>query len=128
MEEIYMKSIVDAKQIKKMYGAKGNTFTALHDIDLTVREGEFVGIMGPSGAGKSTLLNILATIDRPTSGEILIDGTSILNMKEEQLSAFRRDKLGFIFQDYNLLDTLTVKDNILLPLALAKMNVQEIEN
>lgn len=123
-----MKLIVDAKQIKKMYGAKGNTFTALHDIDLTVREGEFVGIMGPSGAGKSTLLNILATIDQPTTGEILIDGTSILNMKEEQLSAFRRDKLGFIFQDYNLLDTLTVRDNILLPLALAKMNVQEIEN
>ncbi|HDR8244764.1 bacitracin ABC transporter ATP-binding protein [Bacillus thuringiensis] len=123
-----MKTIVDAKQIKKMYGTKGNIFTALHDIDLTVREGEFVGIMGPSGAGKSTLLNILATIDQPTFGEILIDGTSILNMKEEQLSTFRRDKLGFIFQDYNLLDTLTVKDNILLPLALAKMNVQEIEN
>ncbi|WJE50695.1 ABC transporter ATP-binding protein [Bacillus cereus] len=123
-----MKTIVDAKQIKKMYGTKGNIFTALHGIDLTVREGEFVGIMGPSGAGKSTLLNILATIDQPTFGEILIDGTSILNMKEEQLSAFRRDKLGFIFQDYNLLDTLTVKDNILLPLALAKMNVQEIEN
>lgn len=123
-----MKTIVDAKQIKKMYGAKGNTFTALHDIDLTVCKGEFVGIMGPSGAGKSTLLNILATIDQPTSGEILIDGTSVLNMKEEQLSAFRRDKLAFIFQDYNLLDTLTVKDNILLPLALAKMNVQEIEN
>ncbi|MFF2242162.1 ABC transporter ATP-binding protein [Bacillus thuringiensis] len=123
-----MKTIVDAKQVKKMYGTKGNIFTALHGIDLTVREGEFVGIMGPSGAGKSTLLNILATIDQPTSGEILIDGTSILNMKEEQLSTFRRDKLGFIFQDYNLLDTLTVKDNILLPLALAKMNVQEIEN
>ncbi|HHK5565799.1 TPA: ABC transporter ATP-binding protein [Bacillus thuringiensis] len=123
-----MKTIVDAKQIKKMYGTKGIIFTALHDIDLTVREGEFVGIMGPSGAGKSTLLNILATIDQPTFGEILIDGTSILNMKEEQLSTFRRDKLGFIFQDYNLLDTLTVKDNILLPLALAKMNVQEIEN
>jgi len=123
-----MKTIVDAKQIKKMYGTKGNIFTALHGIDLTVREGEFVGIMGPSGAGKSTLLNILATIDQPTFGEILIDGTSILNMKEEQLSAFRRDNLGFIFQDYNLLDTLTVKDNILLPLALAKMNVQEIEN
>lgn len=123
-----MKTIVDAKQVKKMYGTKGNIFTALHGIDLTVREGEFVGIMGPSGAGKSTLLNILATIDQPTFGEILIDGTSILNMKEEQLSTFRRDKLGFIFQDYNLLDTLTVKDNILLPLALAKMNVQEIEN
>ncbi|MBH5319569.1 ABC transporter ATP-binding protein [Paenibacillus sp. GSMTC-2017] len=122
-----MKTIVDAQQIDKVYGARGNTFTALTGIDLTVREGEFVGIMGPSGAGKSTLLNILATIDQPTTGEILIDGTSILNMKEEQLSAFRRDKLGFIFQDYNLLDTLSVKDNILLPLALAKVNVQEME-
>ncbi|MBJ7995900.1 ABC transporter ATP-binding protein [Bacillus mycoides] len=122
-----MKLIVEAKQIKKVYGTKEHTFTALQNIDLTVHEGEFVGIMGPSGAGKSTLLNILATIDQPTSGEISIDGTSILNMKEEQLSTFRRDKLGFIFQDYNLLDTLTVKDNILLPLALAKMSVQEIE-
>ncbi|MFJ7933848.1 ABC transporter ATP-binding protein [Sporosarcina sp. NPDC096371] len=122
-----MKTIVEATQIKKVYGVKGNTFTALNNIDFTVREGEFVAMMGPSGAGKTTLLNMLATIDQPTSGEILIDGTSILNLKEEQLSNFRRDKLGFIFQDYHLLDTLTVKDNILLPLALAKMNVDEIE-
>src|SRR5690554_1129533 len=122
-----MKTIVEAKQIKKVYGAKGNVFSALEDIDLTVQEGEFVGIMGPSGAGKSTLLNVLATIDQPTSGEIVIDGTNLMNMNEEQLSNFRRDKLGFIFQDYNLLDTLTVKENILLPLALAKMNVKELE-
>ncbi|WP_040205698.1 ABC transporter ATP-binding protein [Neobacillus jeddahensis] len=122
-----MKTIVEAKRMKKIYGGKGNVFTALDEIDLTVREGEFVGIMGPSGAGKSTLLNVLATIDTPTSGDVVIDGTSIINMKEEQLSAFRRDKLGFIFQDYNLLDTLTVKENILLPLALAKMNVAELE-
>lgn len=122
-----MKTIVEATQIKKVYGANGQTFTALNNIDFTVREGEFVAIMGPSGAGKTTLLNMLATIDQPTSGEILIDGTSILNLKEKQLSNFRRDKLGFIFQDYNLLDTLTVKDNILLPLALAKVDVKEIE-
>jgi len=122
-----MKTIVEAKRVKKIYGGKGNVFTALDEIDLTVREGEFVGIMGPSGAGKSTLLNVLATIDEPTSGEIVIDGTSILTMNEEQLSAFRRDKLGFIFQDYNLLNTLTVKENILLPLALAKMDVNELE-
>lgn len=94
---------------------------------MTVLEGEFVGIMGPSGSGKTTLLNILATIDQPTSGNIKVDEESILNMNEEQLSAFRRDKLGFIFQDYNLLDTLTVKENILLPLAIAKMNVSELE-
>jgi putative ABC transport system ATP-binding protein len=127
MEEKQMKTIVIANHVKKIYGSKGNVFTALDEIDLTVQEGEFVGIMGPSGAGKSTLLNVLATIDQPTSGDIVIDGTSIVKMKEEQLSAFRRDKLGFIFQDYNLLDTLTVKENILLPLALAKMNVNELE-
>ena len=74
-----------------------------------------MGIMGPSGAGKSTLLHVLATIDQPTSGEVMIDGVDVLKMDEEQLSAFRRDKLGFIFQDYNLLDTLTVKENILSP-------------
>jgi len=122
-----LKTIVETNKVKKIYGTKENVYTALDEINLTVQEGEFVGIMGPSGAGKSTLLNLLATIDEPTSGDIEIDGTSITKMKEEQLSAFRRDKLGFIFQDYNLLDTLTVKENILLPLALAKMNVKELE-
>lgn len=122
-----MKPILEAKRVKKIYGTKGHVFTALDDIDLTVQEGEFVGIMGPSGAGKSTLLNVLATIDEPTSGSITIDGTSIIKMKEEKLAVFRRDKLGFIFQDYNLLDTLTVKENIVLPLALAKMEVNELE-
>ncbi|PWU69921.1 ABC transporter ATP-binding protein [Gracilibacillus dipsosauri] len=123
-----MKTIVDAKRVKKIYGAKGNVFSALDEIDLTVKQGEFVGIMGPSGAGKSTLLNILATIDEATSGVITIDGTNMMNMDEEQLSSFRRDKLGFIFQDYNLLNTLTIKENIVLPLALAKMNPIELEN
>jgi putative ABC transport system ATP-binding protein len=122
-----MNAILKANQLKKIYGAKGNLFTALEEIDLEVSKGEFVGIMGPSGAGKSTLLNILATIDQPTSGDLFIDGESILHMKEDEVSSFRRDKLGFIFQDYNLLDTLTVKENILLPLALAKMNVKELE-
>ncbi|MDT9025135.1 ABC transporter ATP-binding protein [Rossellomorea yichunensis] len=122
-----MSSILKANQLKKIHGAKGNLFTALEEIDLEVSKGEFVGIMGPSGAGKSTLLNILATIDQPTSGDLFIDGESILHMKEDEVSSFRRDKLGFIFQDYNLLDTLTVKENILLPLALAKMNVKELE-
>ncbi|MGD6849232.1 ABC transporter ATP-binding protein [Rossellomorea aquimaris] len=122
-----MNAILKANQLKKIYGAKGNLFTALEEIDLEVSKGEFVGIMGPSGAGKSTLLNILATIDQPTSGDLFIDGESILHMKEDEVSSFRRDKLGFIFQDYNLLDTLTVKENILLPLAMAKMNVKELE-
>lgn len=122
-----MRTIVEAKQVRKVYGAKGNVFTALEEIDLTVQEGEFVGIMGPSGSGKTTLLNVLATIDQPTSGDIVIDGTSIIRMKEEQLSTFRREKLGFLFQDYNLLDTLTVKENIVLPLALAKKDAKDIE-
>src|SRR5690606_15275529 len=122
-----MKTIVEAKQLKKIYGNSGTVFTALDGIDLTIREGEFVGIMGPSGAGKSTLLNVLATIDEVSSGEVTIDGENLLKMNEEDLSAFRRNKLGFIFQDYNLLDTLTVKENILLPLALAKVNTAELE-
>ncbi len=122
-----MKMVVEVKSVKKVYGAKGNVFTALDGIDLSVMEGEFIGIMGPSGAGKSTLLNVIATIDQPTSGDIFIDGTSILTMNEDQLASFRRDKLGFLFQDYNLLDTLSVKENIVLPLALAKVNVKEVE-
>lgn len=122
-----MKTVVEARKIKKVYGLKGTVFPVLHGIDLNVQEGEFVGIMGPSGSGKTTLLNILATIDQPTSGHIVIDGENILNMNEEQLSAFRRNKLGFIFQDYNLLDTLNVKENILLPLAISKIHVSELE-
>ncbi|UVI30035.1 ABC transporter ATP-binding protein [Paenibacillus spongiae] len=122
-----MKTIVEAKRIKKVYGSNGHIYPALNNIDLTVQEGEFVGIMGPSGSGKSTLLNVLATIDEPTSGDIVIDGTRPAKMNEDQLAAFRREKLGFIFQDYNLLDTLTVKENIVLPLALAKTRVKELE-
>ena len=122
-----MKTVLEVKQIKKAYGIKGNIFPVLHGISMIVQEGEFVGIMGPSGSGKTTLLNILATIDEPTSGEIIIDGENILDMNEEQLSTFRRTKLGFIFQDYNLLDTLTVKENILLPLVIARLKVEEIE-
>ncbi|RWS39112.1 ABC transporter ATP-binding protein [Bacillus mycoides] len=122
-----MTPVLQAKHIRKTYNDRGSIFTALHDIDFTILEGEFVGVMGPSGSGKSTLLNILSTIDMPTTGEIIVDGKNIIKMKEEQLTAFRRDTLGFIFQDYNLLDTLTIKDNILLPLALRNMNAQEID-
>lgn len=122
-----MKKILQAKNVQKEFGSKGNIYRALQDIDIEINEGEFVGIMGPSGAGKSTLLNIFSTIDRPTSGDIIIDGKEIMMMDDEQLSDFRRDRLGFIFQDYNLLDTLTVKENILLPLALAKVPEKEIE-
>ena len=122
-----MNPVLQAKHVRKVFSNRGNIFTALHDIDLTIFEGEFVGIMGPSGSGKSTLLNILSTIDRPTTGEIIVDGKDVIKMKDEQLTAFRIDTLGFIFQDYNLLDTLTIKDNILLPLALRNINAQEID-
>jgi len=122
-----MKDVLIVKNLKKIYGSRGASYTALHGIDLEVKQGEFVGIMGPSGAGKTTLLNLVATIDRPTDGEILIGDKNIINMNESELSSFRRDKLGFIFQDYNLLDNLTVEENIVLPLALAKMNHKEIE-
>ncbi|RAS73443.1 ABC transporter ATP-binding protein [Priestia endophytica] len=122
-----MKTILKARNIQKVFGTRGNVYRALEDINLEIQEGEFIGIMGPSGAGKSTLLNIFSTIDTPTAGEIMISEQNIVNMKEKELSDFRRDKLGFIFQDYNLLDTLTVKENILLPLALAKVSAAEIE-
>lgn len=122
-----MNTILQAKHVRKVFGTKGNVYTALEDINLEIREGEFVGIMGPSGAGKSTLLNIFSTIDTPSAGEITIADQDIVHMNEEQLSDFRRNKLGFIFQDYHLLDTLTVKENILLPLALSKVPAHEIE-
>lgn len=122
-----MSNVLVAKSVKKVYGARGNFYPALDNIDLDIKKGEFVGIMGPSGAGKTTLLNVVSTIDRPTGGKILIDGDDIVKMNEEKLSSFRREKLGFIFQDFNLLDTLTIKENIVLPLALAKINPQDIE-
>ncbi|MCY6485802.1 ABC transporter ATP-binding protein [Clostridium aestuarii] len=122
-----MNNVLVAKSVRKIYGSRGNVYTALHDIDLEIKEGEFVGIMGPSGAGKTTLLNMISTIDRPTGGTIAIDGDDIVKMNEDKLSSFRRNKLGFIFQDFNLLDTLTVKENIVLPLALSKVNHKQIE-
>lgn len=126
-EKNIKQTVLHAQNLTKSYGTRGNVQDVLKGIDLHVDEGEFVGIMGPSGAGKTTLLNVLATIDRPTSGRILIDGDDISRMKDARLSTFRRDKLGFIFQDYNLLDTLTVKENILLPISLGKVKKQEAE-
>lgn len=120
-------TVLHAQNVRKSFGTGGNVQEVLKGINLHVGEGEFVGIMGPSGAGKTTLLNVLATIDRATGGGILIDGDDISRMKDAELSAFRRDKLGFIFQDYNLLDTLTVKENILLPISLGKVKKKEAE-
>ncbi|OMP66053.1 ABC transporter ATP-binding protein [Domibacillus epiphyticus] len=120
-------NILEARQVRKSYGTRNQVYQVLKGIDLDVREGEFVGIMGPSGAGKTTLLNVLASIDRPTEGVIKVGGSDIARMKDRDLSNFRREKLGFIFQDYNLLDTLTVKENVLLPLSLGKQNRLESE-
>ena len=114
-----METVLETRRISKTYGNRGVSYPALEDVSLSIRTGEFIGIMGPSGAGKSTLLNLLATIDQPSSGEILFEGKSLAGLKGEALSAFRRDRLGFIFQDFNLLDTLSVSENIALPLALA---------
>lgn len=121
-----MESLLLVKDVEKKYGKDANTFKALEHISFEIDHGEFVGIMGPSGAGKSTLLNVLATIDTSTTGDIYIGKDNIAKMKEEKLADFRRDHLGFIFQDYNLLDSLTVRENILLPLAIAKIKPEEI--
>jgi len=122
-----VRNVLEVKNVSKVYGKKENTFTALKSVSLDVKEGEFVGIMGPSGAGKTTLLNLISTIDSPSSGDVKIDGQSVVQMKDNQLALFRRNKLGFIFQDYNLLDALTVRENIALPLALSRQNPREID-
>ncbi|CAM3220968.1 ABC transporter ATP-binding protein [Vagococcus fessus] len=122
-----MNPVLEVNRLTKIYGSKFNPTPVLESISFSVTKGEFVGVMGPSGAGKTTLLNILSTIDTPTTGKVLIDGTDITRISEAKLSRFRREKLGFIFQDFNLLDSLNVKDNILLPLALEKVPVSEME-
>ncbi|QUH30740.1 ABC transporter ATP-binding protein [Vallitalea guaymasensis] len=122
-----MKQIIKVSNVTKVYGSKLNKTTALVDINFEINQGEFVGIMGPSGSGKSTLLNVISTIDRTTSGTISYEGKDIGSLKENELSDFRRNELGFIFQDFNLLDTLSVEENIVLPLAISRMNVKEIK-
>ncbi|WPK12843.1 ABC transporter ATP-binding protein [Lysinibacillus louembei] len=121
-----MKPVLQVDNITKAYGKGNNLYKALNGVSFEVHHGEFVGVMGPSGAGKSTLLNVIATIDSVTTGSVVIDDANIATMKDEQLADFRRDHLGFIFQDYNLLDSLTVRENIVLPLAIAKRPAAEI--
>lgn len=124
-----MTAILRAEQLSKIYGSRGKmTYTALNHINLEVNQGEFVGIMGPSGSGKTTLLNLLATIDKATSGRIYINGTEPAKLSNRQLSQFRRRELGYVFQDYNLIESLTLKENILLPLALDKVPPREMES
>lgn len=114
-------SILIARKVRKTYGKRSLAQEVLKGIDLEVEKGEFVGIMGASGSGKTTLLNVLCSIDQVTDGFVEINGQMLQGMKERTLAKFRRDELGFIFQDYNLLDTLTVKENILLPLSLSSI-------
>ncbi|UHA72629.1 ABC transporter ATP-binding protein [Paenibacillus sp. 481] len=109
--------MLQLSSLSKIYRGKVS-YEALKNIDLTIKQGEFVGIMGPSGSGKTTLLNMVATIDTPTSGKMMVDGDNPHELSPEQLALFRRRKLGFVFQAFNLLPTLTVKENILLPLTL----------
>lgn len=110
--------VAEVKHLIKTYGAKGFQSKVLKDIDLTIYKQDFIAIMGPSGSGKTTLLNILSTIDKPTQGIVILDGQDITKASNKELSRLRRDKIGFIFQDYNLLDTMSLQDNIALPLSL----------
>ncbi len=113
--------LLEVNNLKKIYTTRfgGNQVQALTNVTFDVEEGEYVAIMGESGSGKTTLLNILAALDKPTGGDVLLEGKSIVHLGEKEISAFRRKNLGFVFQDFNLLDTFSVKDNILLPLVLA---------
>jgi putative ABC transport system ATP-binding protein len=122
-----MNEILKIKNITKDYGIKGFKTRVLKDISLNVNKGDFIAIMGPSGAGKTTLLNIMSTLDKQTSGDVILDGIDVSKVKNKELSKLRREKIGFIFQDYNLLDNMTLMNNIALPLALGKKKSKEIE-
>lgn len=122
-------AILEVNNLKKIYVTRfgSNQVQALSNINFSVEAGEYVAIMGESGSGKTTLLNILAALDRPTSGEVLLEGKNITGIKEKEISAFRRDNLGFVFQDFNLLDNFSLKDNIFLPLVLQGMSPDNME-
>ena len=121
-----MKEIMQVKNISKEYGKKGVKTRVLNNVSLEIYEGDFIAIMGPSGAGKSTLLNLLSTIDKPTHGSILMEGVDITKIKNDKLSNIRKKHIGFIFQDYNLLDNMTLMDNIALPLSINGKNPKQI--
>ena len=123
-----MQTILSVEKIEKYYGNKGNITKAIDNISFKVNQGEFVGIMGPSGSGKTTLLNCISTIDTVTTGHIIINNKDITALKTKDLEQFRRDELGFIFQDFNLLDTLTAYENIALALTIQKREITEIDN
>ena len=122
-------SLLTVEHLKKVYVTRfgGNKVEALKDVNFTVEQGEYVAIMGESGSGKTTLLNILASLDKPTEGKVILNGTETSKIKENDLAEFRRDHLGFVFQEFNLLDTFSLEDNIFLPMVLARKNHQEMQ-
>lgn len=121
-----MKEVLKISNLSKVYEGKVS-YKALKNITLSIEKGEFVGIMGPSGSGKTTLLNIISTIDSPTSGEVVLNSSNPHKLNKKDLALFRRRELGFVFQDFNLLDTLTIRENIILPLTLDKVSLEEME-
>lgn len=122
-------AILEVNNLKKVYTTRlgGNQVEALKNLSFSVEEGEYVAIMGESGAGKTTLLNILAALDKPTGGQVILNGKNIVDIREKEISAFRRENLGFVFQDFNLLDNFSLKDNIVLPLVLSGVDYKEME-
>lgn len=122
-------ALLEVKNLKKVYTTRfsGTQVQALSSVSFSAESGEFVAIMGESGSGKTTLLNILASLDKPTGGDVLLSGHSVVSLPEREISAFRRDNLGFVFQDFNLLDTFSVRDNIFLPLVLAGKDYNEMK-
>jgi putative ABC transport system ATP-binding protein len=121
-------AILEVCGLEKIYTTRfgGNQVRALRDVSFSVERGEYVAIMGESGSGKTTLLNILAALDKPTKGDVILEGKQLSRIREKEIAAFRRDNLGFVFQDFNLLDTLSLKDNIFLPLVLAGTRYSEM--
>lgn len=122
-------ALLDVKNVRKVYTIRfgGNQVEALKDVNFSVEQGEYVAIMGESGSGKSTLLNILAALDKPTEGKVFLKEKDLSKVKEKEMAAFRRNNLGFVFQDFNLLDTFSLKDNIFLPLVLSGTSHKEME-
>ena len=122
-----MNEIMKIRNLSKIYGKKEVRTTVLNNLSLDIEEGDFIAVMGPSGAGKSTLLNLLSTIDKPTQGSIILDGQELTAIRNDKLAKLRKEHIGFIFQDYNLLDNMTLMDNIALPLSLSNEKAKNIQ-